>query len=1107
MAAEEISENKHTSLGELRKERPNVKEWFQRRLPFLFDVRSLFYYGCLVFLLGFLWCFYSLVNNHFTQFYPWTDYTGQYVTFTYSFWDTWHRFFSTGIFELYAPQTYLGTDNIGSNSYYGLFDPFLFVCYLFPRAWIPHTFVIATFLKGVAGAFTTRAYLKYMGVSEGSSRVGGLAFAFNGYLNFMVGFPSVVSMCCTVPLVLLGIEKVIKEKKVLTLSIGLFLLGIISFFFLVVVCIFGVIYAIWRYFWTIKDRNWKDNLAVIGLGVMGFAAGIMLCSWSLFPSLRESSLSGRTISIGMAYFNSLKTSIKTLDIPTLFSRLFELVGRHPARELQGLIGFFYPTYGYLALPIASGMNSSGGIQYDAWVASLFCYTPMVVMFWVAFVSSIRRKKISHLIAFVLIGYLVFTDFAYYFFYAFTGDGYGRWYIVLVPIIIYYACQELDRLKEEPIWVPISGAVTSLALAILTWILCLVVIKDKTFDVALTSYWVSQYSVPSVVRGHSTLWIVYFQLGMDLAVGLIVLLIKNRKWLLRVLGGIIMAETILWGNMSFAYMGTWSYTGWNGGINYRNSVTDAFKEINSFDGNSYYRAYVEGHPEKNAQEVFDFNGTSNFHSLFNYDVNQLALYSHMNRHEYSHTAYDQTYYSKSWSAYYGNKRLGADTALNIKYYGIKREGYGNWENSNQDPSIGKYLNSDNVPWDSELILGNSDTPLRYYRSSLVNKNSFGHAVDSIYAANSDPDSTYKDDFYCAENNAQKIFNEINRNEEIYTSGAIVLDKDVDRLEKEKLPLTIQSAPESSNLLKPISIKKSIYRHPDTDFIGFKATESKTYGPAYFLDHYETIRTSGNSYVPDYETVVYSPSSGETYFNPDDSSGAYFSLMYNISSSASFKTRIYMIGDYLDEEGVLHENQILTYDYNTLTTYSSRRIGGASAAEVFGFYAKGKVKYICLNAKPSDFRGSGVDNAAALIPNNVRVSMANRKDVESFYHKYQSSSYALQNVVYGTNKVTFESNFDSKKLIVTSLGYDAGWKVTATLKDGTIKNCNTYKLDGGFVGFVAPENEATYVMKYETPYLKLGAVLASIAVLGLAGYTAGRFIYHVRKNKKESLELSA
>ena len=97
-------------------------------------------------------------------------------------------------------------------------------------------------------------------------------------------------------------------------------------------------------------------------------------------------------------------------------------------------------------------------------------------------------------------------------------------------------------------------------------------------------------------------------------------------------------------------------------------------------------------------------------------------------------------------------------------------------------------------------------------------------------------------------------------------------------------------------------------------------------------------------------------------------------------------------------------------------------------------------------------------------------------------------------------TFDSSFDHSRLVATTLGYDAGWKVYATTASGESTQCLTFKLDGGFVGFVAPAGEVHYTMKYQTPYLKEGAIMASVAVLGLAAYTIGRFLYSVHKEKK-------
>jgi hypothetical protein len=145
--------------------------------------------------------------------------------------------------------------------------------------------------------------------------------------------------------------------------------------------------------------------------------GLCCRPWTLFPSLRESTLSGRTTSIGSLYLAQLKTSLEGFDLKSFFGLLFQEVGGNNAREIQPLTAFFFPTVNYLWSPLLRGTTSN---HYDSWTSSLFVYTPFLILFFTALVSSIRRKKVSHLVAFALCCYLLFTNFAYFFFYAFTG---------------------------------------------------------------------------------------------------------------------------------------------------------------------------------------------------------------------------------------------------------------------------------------------------------------------------------------------------------------------------------------------------------------------------------------------------------------------------------------------------------------------------------------------------------------------------------------------------------------------------------------------------------------------------------------------------------------
>lgn len=1065
------------SLEELRKkqEKPFLG-WIKKYAPWFLNWRSLFWFFVFVFVLGILWMGYSLVNNSGTQLYGW-DYSSQYTQFAYRFYDEWHYFFKTGVFTLYDPSTFFGTDNIGSNSYYGLFDPFVFLTVLFPRSAVPQVFAFAACLKGAIGALTMRAYLRYMGISEKSARVGATAFAYCGYLNFMVGFPSTVSMCLTVPLILLGIEKVIRERKPTTLIFGLFLLGIISFFFLVVLCIFGVLYALWRFFWTIKTRNAKENWYVIGLGIASFALGLMLCAWALLPSLRETSLSGRTVSIGAAYLSSLQSAFARFDIGTIFSLLFQMVGGNSSRELMGLVSFFYPTCNYLWLPL---MRSTTDYAYDAWTASLFCYTPMVIFFIYHLITTIRKKDWENIIGFSICVYFVFTTFAYYFFYAFTGDGYGRWFIVLVPLIIREACKGVDEVKNKPDWQLPLATLLSCLLTVLTFLITKEALSGKQINwIGFSSYYYEEFNVPAVVNGNSLMWVVIYQICLVFAETVVIYLLRNKNALHYVLIGFIAVEIIVSGNMSFAYGSSWSYAkSYNGGEKNASLLLDATEHMNEQD-DSFFRTYQEGTSEKNASMAFKYNGSSNFHSLFNYDVAELGRFSHIvgNERVYG-PVYGEMITNKTWSGYYANKRADFDFAMGYKYYIIRNEGYGDWE-SDTDYAY-------NVPFGSKIIYQNER--FRVYQSPY--SSSFGHALDHAYSIKKVEDSsiTNHSNFY-RNSYGTDAYKEIARNEECYLDGAIFG-------ENNELPQGF------SSIESPITF--STYENITDALRPIKYTTKAGYGfhfedPGSFLvdsSVWENEPDSGSNsthYGRDNDKVVWKRSDGQ-YLN-EDKNGAYFLLGYN----SNVRTRIYMIGDTFDENGnIVKENVLLNYEYwaiSNLITSGTPSYGG-----LYGFYAPGRVKAIVYCRKQE---GNTTEVAARPFLLKQERSVFD----ERFNKLSTDKEYALTDVEYSTNQFSFKSNFSSKRICVTTLGYDEGWSVLASYQgesgEMVTEACPTYKLDGGFVGFLAPKGEVSYSMTYMTPKLTTGVALSISAVVLYFGYELTLYLLWRKKKMNASL----
>ena len=614
--------------------------------------------------------------------------------------------------------------------------------------------------------------------------------------------------------------------------------------------------------------------------------------------------------------------------------------------------------------------------------------------------------------------------------------------------------------------------------------------------------------------------------MDFIVGMVIFFMKKHKHLNKVLFGIIAVETVLWGNMSFVYKGTWSYQWWNGGEEVRNQLTE-FGENCLEEDPGYYRTYYDDIRDRNSPYIWHTNGCATFHSLFNYDLAQLSCYIGANRPievrdpKQNRYAYGEVYTSKSWSAYYGHKRFGTDLALSMKYYAIAREGYGKWEGV-----------ADNVPWGSEIVDGDTNTVFRLYKNPYVEKIKLGHAVDHIYKRNVKEDSFNQgDDFLTLSSSGYLTGNatELLRNDEVLMTGAIIEDADADALIAENPSFTLDTPNESNTLFTPVSYVGQIYdcktSTPTSNKFEWWGTNQGREGPGYFADiiekgtqsifHTETegdqtryVDSKGNyvttkngftqgkdfKYNGDSDVVALTPTGGAKYFN-DDWSGACFSIDYNLRNS-KYKTRVYMIGDRMKENGDIEENVLLSYEYWALDNIIGYRISGSYTNDIFEMYPNGRVKYICFNAKPSDF-------TQGTFPSYVNINKSERSAIEGAFNVISDDEHNLTNVTYDKNKFTFESNFPTTKVVTTSVGYDAGWSVKATDEQGNVTYPKMLKVNGGVVGFVAPAGKITYELTYLTPYLKVGAFASSAAWFVIAGYSMVTFTLEIKKKRKESM----
>ncbi len=1097
-----MEENKLHSITNYKNKRFSCKTWMKTHVPFLFDIKSVFYFGLFLFLLSVAWSLNLLIENSGTSMLGW-DYTWQFVSFAYDYYDQWHVFFTTGHFPLYDTTIWVGLDNIGSNSFYSLFDPFNFLFVFFPRAWIPVLFSFTTFLKLMISGLIMRCYLRYHGISEAASRIGATALAFSGYMMFMVGFPTTVSSCVYIPLILLGIDKIIREKKPYCLITGLFLLGLTSFFFLVVACIWGVCYALWRYFWSFKTRKAKDNVMVMLMGVASFAVGLMMSAWTLLPSLRQSSLSGRSVSIGSAYLSAVITSLKSHDLKSFFQLIFEPVGDAPTRELMGLVSFFYPTGGYIYLPLLH-------TGYDAWTASIFCYSPFIILFFTGIIISVKKHKWNHIVAILICLFLLFTNFAYFFFYAFSGNGYGRWFIMLVPEIILYGCWAFDEARKEPQWVRLIGSAVSLLGTLLTYVLIEKLITTSSWpNPNELTYFPSSYTSPEDVKGAgNAMWYIYVQCGYLLAEGVIFTIFNAKKWMPHALLGLLSVEIIVAGNAASSnYYSIYKYEtrfmGGTTGFDNALKIADAIKSDDLAFGRTQMDQVNGGSSEaKSYTTVLGLNGCATFHSLMNFDAESFALLNNMKKPGSKLITYNDTeVYNPSWAGYYGNKRFATDNALGYRYYAVKND-YTDWVD----------FMPANVPFGATEIYSmpasgkEGKTRYKVYKVGDDCAATLGHAVDSskLYRIGNVEGSYYLNSFYNNSTGAAG-FRSLIRAEDAYLNGAIFEDDAV--LPEGMSTIATPSVNSDGEVLSQyglkalrVGTKSGLQCHVVTTDKGDglfpkKGLTGSVNDAAYFFDQsvyqWEDVTSVSNTtVVPDRGRAVFSSSDGG--YLSDDETGCYIEMKYWNDSAP----RVLVFGDVKQDNGTVLENQLLTFEYSSIynanqadSNYNNGYFSARSST--FGIYVNGHAKHLC-------FVWPNGNSNISLKQSNLTIYVTGKQKILEKQAELVNDS--LKNVKkVNANEYSFSTSYTEGRIVVTQFGYDKGWSCVCTKEDGSVYNCPMYKLDGGLVGFYAPSGNNTYRFSYETPYLKGGVALAMVGSSVLFGFVIYSFLAKAKRDR--------
>jgi uncharacterized membrane protein YfhO len=713
---------------------------------------SLFRYIAFLSFLGVMFFSFALISNLFTI--PLSgDYVLQQIPFYLNGYDDWWHFFKTGEFVLWDHSTYIGSNHIGSNSFYYYLNPFFFPILVFPRFLVPQGLAILMIGKMVGASLAFRLYLKYMGVKEDTSRLFAMVYGFSGWMAYYLWFNHFMEVAVVFPLVLLGVEKLLKERKFSSLAFALFLMGITNYFFLVSTSFTAVFYAVFRFVQTLFKRSFSQSFIVGILGFLAFLVGLSMSAFVFLPSVMVAVTSNR---VGEAwYLPKLLEYLTAEDWDNIFRHLtvwtnrFE--GEDPYKKFYPLISFLFPTVSNRS----STLFRTG--SYDNTISSLFIYTPLTLLLIPSLIHSIRKKRIGHLVGLFLILFMLFTPITYQLVHGFTID-YGRWQIFVVAIAIAYIAINFDERKAFKAWYFDVSFITMFSLALYA-LLVAYANEGRFFFTALEERAYVAYAALAYMV------VVYFYLRKQHTTDSI----KPAQ-----LKQAIFFEAIVMGTLIMNIHGLVSYPNQvDNGLAIVNDQQRVIDKIKQKD-DDFFRIYnLNSGESTNLGMRLGYNGVTAFHSLYNFHVMDFNNWSHMN------------YNYRGWSMGYHEKRYNLDTFLGIKYY-VMQNVYDSFSRSADiNPETGLYdYYYQNVPHgfvkDYQLSTNANSV---YVNTNFIEG---GFSFDNLIRVNQLEGQIFNDLF-------SNTTTEVLTNEEAYLSGGILDNADIEKIIEEAPHLEVRNIP--------------------------------------------------------------------------------------------------------------------------------------------------------------------------------------------------------------------------------------------------------------------------------------------------------------------------
>ena len=198
----------------------------------------------------------------------------------------------------------IGSDIISEFSYYIIGDPFAYISLLFPMDKLEFAYNFLILLRMYLVGISFLIYSTYHKNKVFNSLIGAVIYTFCEFVLYAgVRHPFFLNGLIMLPIVFLGVDKILKENKSILFTVSIAIMAFMNYYLLYMVTVLAFIYGVIKYFVEFKDKNVKNTIRKLIKAALAYLLGIGIAAVVILPTVHGFINSNRLEDVSATYYS------------------------------------------------------------------------------------------------------------------------------------------------------------------------------------------------------------------------------------------------------------------------------------------------------------------------------------------------------------------------------------------------------------------------------------------------------------------------------------------------------------------------------------------------------------------------------------------------------------------------------------------------------------------------------------------------------------------------------------------------------------------------------------------------------------------------------------